>query len=75
MDTYAAGEAWAVGVILGVLIVLNGLEVLCELKDWPSITYRVGTWSRSNPWFVGLLLAVLGAFLAHFFLDPLPPAG
>jgi cadmium resistance protein CadD (predicted permease) len=74
-DTYPAGQGIVLGVVFVVLVVLNGLEFYCAVRNWPSIGHRVERWSSRNPWFVGVLLLALGTFLAHFFLNPLPPAG
>jgi hypothetical protein len=71
-DTYRIGMAIVLGATCLILIALNGMEVFCAWKGWPSLGYRAERWSINNPWYVGFVLLILGTFLAHFFLNALP---
>ncbi len=72
IDSYPQGMAIVVYVLFGILITISLLEVLCELKRWPSISHQVESWADRNPWYAGALLALLFIFIAHFVLNPLP---
>jgi cytochrome c biogenesis protein CcdA len=74
-DTYADGMAVVIWMIFGLLALGASLEVVCEFKRWPSLSYRIERWSIENPWFSGALILVVGALLAHFVLNPLCPPG
>jgi succinate dehydrogenase hydrophobic anchor subunit len=65
---------FAVSGVFLLLTVLLIFEIYFALHDWPSIGFRLEAWSRRNPWFAAALLVVFGALLAHFVLNPWPPA-
>lgn len=69
--SYTAG---IVGVILTIAVGLSFislLELVCEIKGWPTISARVEEWSDKNPWLARALITVVFVFLAHFVLNPL----
>jgi hypothetical protein len=65
-STYPLGMTIVILGVFMIFIVVCILDILCALKRWPSIGYRVQRWSRQNPFYVLLFLAVVGAMLAHF---------
>jgi len=71
-DTYPIGVAAVTWSVFFLLAFVAWLEWVCEVMHWPSISYRVERWSLENPWFAGGLILLVGVFLAHFLLNPLP---
>ena len=71
-DTYSLGMAFVTWALFGLLALIAWLEWVCEVMHWPSLSYRVEEWSLKNPWFSGGLILLVGVFLAHFLLNPLP---
>jgi len=69
--TYTTGVVYVIWAITFALVFISVLELICELKGWPTISHRVEDWSDKNPWFSRGLITVLFVFLAHFFLNPL----
>ncbi len=72
IDTYPEGMVVVVEALFAILIAVSLLELLCEIKHWPSISHQVENWADQNPWYAGALLALLLIFIAHFVLNPLP---
>ena len=72
MDTYEIGVRWVIGVLFVGLFAISALDTLCDLFDLPSIGERVDGWSIANKWYAGALILMMGMFLAHFLLNPLP---
>ena len=72
-DTYRLGMVLVISGIFLLFTVLTVAEIIFEWHGWPSIGYRLESWSRRNPWFAAALLLVFGARLAHFVLNPWPP--
>jgi succinate dehydrogenase hydrophobic anchor subunit len=73
-DTFKIGMIFAVSGVFLLFTVLLVVECIFEWHDWPSIGFRLESWSRQNPWFAAVLLVAFGALLAHFVLSPWPPA-
>lgn len=77
IDSYPPMMFVLVLFIFGVMTVLSVIQFVVYLRGWRSIGYVIEQWSIKNGWFAGALLLVVGVFLAHFLLNPLPcpPAG
>jgi len=72
-DTYKWGMYLVIAGVFLLFVLLTIAEIYFDWHGWPSIGYRMETWSRKNPWFAAVLLVGLGALLAHFVLNPWPP--
>ncbi len=72
IDSYPPMMFALVVFIFGVMTVLSVIQFVVYLKGWRSIGYILEQWSITNDWFAGALLLVVGVFLAHFLLNPLP---
>jgi hypothetical protein len=44
-------------------------DLYFQLRRWRSISTRLNGWARRYPLYSGLLIFLLGALLAHFFLN------
>jgi hypothetical protein len=73
LDTYSVGMAWVIWVITGIGVIVACVDVVCDLKDWPTVSDQIGDWSLRNPWPARALVALLFILLAHFVLNPLHP--
>ena len=73
LDTYSVGMAWVIWVITGIGVIVASVDVVCDLKDWPTVSDQIGDWSLRNPWLARALVALLFILLAHFVLNPLHP--
>jgi hypothetical protein len=73
LDTYSVGMAWVIWVITGIGFIVAFVDVVCDLKDWPTVSDQIGDWSLRNPWLARALVALLFILLAHFVLNPLHP--
>jgi hypothetical protein len=63
--TYADGMAFVVAVVVAAFVTISLLDLVCAIKGWPSVGYRVRRWSRKNPFYVVGLLLVLMMLLVH----------
>jgi cytochrome c biogenesis protein CcdA len=72
-ETYRLGMVGVISAFFLLFALLAAVDLIFEWKRAPSISFRLESWSRLNPWFAGALLLVLGALLAHFVLNPWPP--
>ena len=73
LDTYSVGMAWVIWVITGIGFIVAFVDVVSDLKDWPTVSDQIGDWSLRNPWLARALVALLFILLAHFVLNPLRP--
>jgi hypothetical protein len=73
--TEPGSYAWGISVVLGIVFAIftgiAGLDLYFELRQWEPVGMRVQEWSIKNPWYVGALLVVLGALVAHFVGHPI----
>ena len=74
LDTYSVGMASVIWAITFIGLFVSLVDVVCDLRDWPTVSDQIGDWSLRNPWLARLLVAVLFVLLAHFVLNPLHPA-
>ncbi|HEX2517708.1 MAG TPA: hypothetical protein VH257_23590, partial [Chloroflexota bacterium] len=68
--TYAVGMSIVIVTVFLILIGITGLDLYFELRQWEPVGLRVQQWSLENRWYVGALLVVLGALVAHFLGHP-----
>jgi hypothetical protein len=68
--TYAAGMSIVIVTVFLIFIGVAGLDLYFELRQWEPVGLRVQEWSTQNRWYVGALLVVLGALVAHFLGNP-----
>ena len=73
MGTYRWGIIAVIAFVFLLLTAVAALDTWCHRNDWPSLGYRVQTWSRRNPWLVALLLFGYLALLGHFFAHTAGP--
>jgi hypothetical protein len=45
------------------------LDFAFAVEGWTPIALRMQDWSRANPWFVFVLLLIIGALLTHFIAN------
>jgi hypothetical protein len=73
LDTYSLGMAGVIWAITFIGLFVSLLDVVFDLKDWPTVSDQIGDWSLRNPWLARALVALLFVLLAHFVLNPLHP--
>jgi hypothetical protein len=44
-------------------------DLYLEARRWTSISTRIQSWAQRYPMYSGALIFVVGALLAHFFLN------
>ena len=63
------GVRWVI-TVLAVTIAITALaDIYFEVRHWRSVTTRIHSWARNYPYYALALVFVLGALLAHFFLN------
>ena len=63
------GVRWVI-TVLTIVIALTALaDIYFEARHWRSITTRIQTWARNYPFYALALVFLLGAVIAHFFLN------
>ena len=64
---------WAITLIVAVLTAalafVGAVDIYSEVRERRPVGERLQTWSRRYPLYSGALVALLGALLAHFFLN------
>ena len=68
--SYAVGMSIVIVTVFLIFIGVAGLDLYFELRQWEPVGMRVQEWSFENWWYVGALLVVLGALVAHFLGHP-----
>ena len=69
MAGWRLGIASVVGFLTLVFFSIALIDIYFELRRWRPIGWRLQIWARQFPLFSGGLLFLLGAMLAHFFLN------
>jgi hypothetical protein len=50
-------------------VCIAALDFVFALEGWTPIATRMQDWSHANPWFVFVLLLIIGALLTHFIAN------
>jgi len=66
LGTYSHGMAAVVAFVFAVLVVICVLDLVCAVRGWPSLGYRLQQWSRTNWLFVAAGLLILATLETHF---------
>jgi hypothetical protein len=69
MAVWRVGIAFVVGFLTLVFFSIALIDIYFELRRWRPIGVRLQIWARRFPLFSGGLVFLLGAILAHFFLN------
>ncbi len=69
----AGGWRWGITAVVAFLTLalaaVAAFDAYLEATDSPSIAARLQVWARRYPLFSGAVIVLLGAMLAHFFLN------
>lgn len=63
------GVRWVITFLAVLLAAVAIADIYFEWRHWRSVTTRIQTWARNYPWYAAGLVFILGALLAHFFLN------
>lgn len=63
------GLRWVITVLTIVIASTALVDIYFEARRWRSVTTRVQTWARNYPFYALALVFLLGAVIAHFFLN------
>jgi hypothetical protein len=63
------GIRWVVIAITAGFCLVALTDLYFQLRRWRSVSTRLQGWARHYPLYSGLLILLLGALLAHFFLN------
>jgi hypothetical protein len=63
------GIRWVITALTLGLGLAAMLDIYFAARHWRSVGSRIHTWARHFPLLAGLLLFLLGALMAHFFLN------
>ncbi len=63
------GVRWVITALMLGLGVVALLDIYFEIRRWRSVSTRLQGWTRRYPLYAGGLIFILGALLAHFFLN------
>ena len=63
------GVRWVVIALAIGIFLVAALDIYFELRRWRSISTRLQGWARRYPLYSTGLVFLLGALMAHFFLN------
>lgn len=63
------GIRWTITLLAVLLTVVALVDIYFELQHWRSVSTRMRRWARRYPYYSAGLIFVLGALLAHLFLN------
>lgn len=63
------GLRWVITVLTVVIAATALVDIYFEARCWRSVTTRVQTWASNYPFYALALVFLLGAVIAHFFLN------
>jgi hypothetical protein len=63
------GVRWSITVLALVMGATAVADIYFELRHWRSVTTRLHTWVQNYPYYALALVFLLGALIAHFFLN------
>jgi hypothetical protein len=69
MGGWREGISGVVGFVTLIFFAIALIDIYFEFRRWRPIGDRVRSWSGRYPLFSGGLIFLLGAMLAHFFLN------
>jgi hypothetical protein len=69
----AGGWRWGIAGVVAVLTIalaaVAAFDAYLQTTGSPSVAARLQVWARRYPLFSGAVIVLLGAMLAHFFLN------
>ena len=63
------GIRWSITFLAVVLTLIALVDIYFELRRWRTVTARIRRWARHYPWYSAGLVFLVGALIAHFFLN------
>jgi hypothetical protein len=63
------GVRWVITILALIISITALADIYFEWRHWRSVTTRLHTWARNYPYYALALVFLLGAVIAHFFLN------